>query len=186
MGSTRLSGVPHRDKTSEALITLTQAHHQAHEGAAYSLTATGTQTLNVCFKVPAGSVQVHMLYRWTSGDATVFTITENRTWTTNTGTATTVFNRNRRSTNISVVQEDKSDTPNFTAGAVVVDATLVGDGTAILVDQSFAAGASRVGNSRADDEFVLKSDETYVFDMAAGVGDELYLQLSWYETISNG
>lgn len=175
------------DQTSSALMVIAFAHHELHEGDSYEVTAadesmSNNDTLIIAFRTGA-TKNTHMLISFQATIAGHIDLIEGPTWDTNTGTATTVHNRRRDSSNTSLIEEDKSDTPAWTAGAVLVNPTGLADGTVIDTRYALAAQAAREGGGeRGTVEWVLTTSTQYAVRFTAdGNSNGGFVSLNWYE-----
>lgn len=170
------------DSLTDAITTIDYVHHEHHGGTAYAVQVNGTGTaLNLAFKTPAGTKRAHIVYEFSSESKAHVEVLEGATWTTNTGTVVAPKNQHRGSVNTSMLLEDKTATPGFTAGGVLQTVTSVAGGTTVSLIYTFAGkqvGAS--GGKRH--ELILATDETYVFEITSDDGSKgLQLRLYWYE-----
>lgn len=172
------------DSMTDAIAIVDYAHHEIHGGSSFSADVyveAGTQ-LNICFKTPAGTKRAHMLFEFASESKSVLYVFEGSTWTTNTGTVYAPINQNRGSANESILLEDKTATPDYTANGVLLNATTVVTGD--IVDTVHAPGTKQSGGASGSkrEELVLKPDETYrVFLGSLDGSKDLFLKLLWYE-----
>lgn len=171
------------DAMTDAITVIEYEHHEHHGGSAYAVqnnTAAGTSCI-LAFKTPAGTKRAHMVYEFSAESKAHVTVYEGRTWTTDTGTVVAPKNQNRGSANTSMLLEDKSATPDWTAGGVLQDPTGQGDGSVISLIYTYTS--KQVGASEGKrNELVLKPDTTYSFELASDDGSKgLQLRLYWYE-----
>lgn len=171
------------DPKTQGIIAVESSHHELHEGHSLGVSAAVTATtLSFAFRVPAGTKRNHLLFEWAAEDKATFTVHQERTWTTNTGTVVAPGNRDHNSAIESQLEEDKSDTPNWTAGGVLQDATLVADGTIKHIEQSWAAKNAGGARERGLYECILENGKTYVFLLTSNNGAKgLWVHLSFYE-----
>jgi hypothetical protein len=172
------------DGMSDALQTISYTHHEIHAGSSFHTqvyTAAGT-ALSISFATPDGTKRAHMIFSFASESKSHLTVAEGATWTTNTGTVVVPTNQKRAtSPGASILLEDKTATPNWTANGVLTGATAVAAGTALRTIYVF--GDKRVG-AQADHsaEIILKPDETYAMTLTSDDGSKgLVLHLDWYE-----
>ena len=175
------------DQGSSALVGVSFAHHNLHAGKSYEVTAVDlsmqdTDKLIVAFRTGATG-NVHLLIEFATTIGGHLELIEGPTWTTNTGTATTVYNRRFDSSNTSLIEEDKSDTPAWTAGAVLVNPTGLSGGTVKDVRYLLAANAAREGGARrGTSEWVLAPSTQYAVKYTAdGNSNGGFVSLTWYE-----
>jgi hypothetical protein len=184
--------VPRLDATTHALEVIDFAHHEIHDGsffcASYSeVNADDGDYVSLYFKTPDTNLEVHMFCQWQSSGAAYFRIREGAVVTANTGTTQAAINRNRRSSNTSKMF-DNATTP--VAGKVMSDVTLAdhtasvaGDkGGLVIYEGYFGAGRSTPGGNRNDDEYILKQNMGYVFEIESDAADVIAsVNLAWYE-----
>ncbi len=178
------------DSTTDAFSSIGYEHHEVHEGDAFTVVTTAalqdTDTLSIGFKTPASTKLIHMVMEYSTLLGGTMAMLEGPTWTTNTGTATPVFNRNRTSSTTSGLREDKSATPAWTANAVLVDPTITDAGDIINYQVAYAVRNRFSGEGRDALEFVLASDTTYCYLFTAiGNSNSGTISLHWYEHTSS-
>ena len=110
-------------------------------------------------------------------------ILEGATWTTNTGTVYAPVNQFRvAAPTASMMLEDKTATPAYTANGVLTNVTLVGAGTMIRELYVFVAKQAGGGDLSSREELVLKPDETYIIRLTSDDGSKGFqLRIEWYE-----
>ena len=175
------------DSMTDALTVISYPHHEIHGGSTYHVqnyngTVGGGNSISISFKTPSGTKRAHMNFSFASSGSSHLTVAEGATWTTNTGTVVAPTNQRRDSTNTSMLLEDKTATPAFTAGGVLTDATAVGAGTTLRNVYVFTE--KKVGgDSSHDSEIILDVDETYTISLTNDelTDQSLILHLEWYE-----
>lgn len=171
------------DEISEALEVLDYHHHEIHEGDAFTAeihTTAGTG-VNIAFETPAGTKRAHMVFSFSNESKVHMNVLEGATWDTNTGTVFAPLNQRRDSNNTSMLLEDKTATPAFTAGGVLTDVTNVAGGTLIREIYTFSDKKAG-GDLAAREEIILDVDETYVIQLVSDDGSKgMQLRLEWYE-----
>lgn len=168
-----------------AFLTIATDHAEVHDGDAYSTwwAATGkttSQTVNIYLKTPNTTKNIHMIAAWAASGESIARIYEAPTITSNTGTnGITATNRNRNISDASGVL-DNATSP--AAGKVGRDVTKTADGT-ILYTEYAGAGKNFGGENRGEQEWVLKQNTVYLFEVESRVagGISLNLFLAWYE-----
>lgn len=172
------------DGMSDALQTIDYGHHEIHSGSSFHTqvyTAAGA-AVSISFATPAGTKRAHMTFSFASESKSHLTIAEGATWTTNTGTVVVPVNQLREAApGASVLLEDKTTTPNWSANGVLTNVTAVAAGTAIRTLYVF--GDKRVGALAShSNEIILKPDETYTITLTSDDGNKgLVAHLDWYE-----
>lgn len=160
-------------------------HGQIHLGEHYEAhVESGVATVagkNLAFRVPAGK-ELHMVVDWKASDRAHINIKKGATWTTNTGTVVPAVNNNFRTDKTSIIEEDKTDTPNWTAGGILADVTGVAGGTEKHVDYAYNTKLGGGNTSLPRHEWILSPD-TYVIELDKDAGSNIYMGivLHWYE-----
>lgn len=179
------------DTSTRALEVIDYAHHEIHSGSTFrvqhnddAIPATGSGgELVIAFTVPDQSKQPHMVWDFVHEGNMTMKLLEGVTIATN-GTAATIKNSNRNSSNTSVLQgwatgEAVSNT--VSVGEESVDSIYSG-GTVISLKRSYAAkNAPGEGSRRA--EVILKTNTAYAFVLdnneTSTQGGQI--RLEWYE-----
>ena len=172
------------DGMTDAIQTVTYAHHEIHAGSTFHAqvyNAAGT-AVSISFKTPAGTKRAHMIFAFSSSSSSHLTIAEGATWTTNTGTVVVPTNQKRTAAPAaSMLLEDKTDTPNWTANGVLTGVTAVGAGTALRTVYIFT-DRKVGGDGSHQSEIILMPDQTYTITLTSDDGAKaLILHLDWYE-----
>jgi len=155
---------------------------KAYEAYGSDATLANNETLNIAFKTPDTAKRLHFYVLLSSRAMGYYDLIEGEAWDTNTGTQTTIYNKNRNSSNISTVLGDQTGT--FTAGEIAVNVTgLDGNGT-IIRERSYG-GSVNAGNLNCLNELemmILKQDETYVIKFTSLTNsNSVLITLLWYE-----
>lgn len=171
------------DGVTDGLVMIDYEHHEHHSGSAYAVqvfTASGT-AVSIAFKTPSGTKKAHIVAEFAAESKAHLTTYEGTVWTTNTGTVVAPKQQNRSSANTSMLLEDKTATPAFTAGGVLQNPTITTAGTVISNIYTFAS--KQTGSSGAKrHELILDADETYSFVLTSDDGAKgLQIRLYWYE-----
>jgi hypothetical protein len=171
------------DSITNALTVIDYEHHEHHGGSAYAVqvvTTSGT-AVSLAFKTPAGTKKAHMVFEFATESKAHVIVYEGTVWTTNTGTVVAPKQQNRSSANTSMLLEDKTATPAYTAGGVLQNPTIttVGD----VISQIYTFAGKQTGSSGGKrHELILDPDETYSFVLTSDDGSKgLQLRLYWYE-----
>ena len=181
------------DAMSGSPVTITFPHHKIHDGTAFTTNVadeamSNAETIIIVFKTPTRIKKVHMFVFFATLVGGSLEIWEDATWTTNTGTATTIINRKRdENPVVSGIREDKTTTPVFNAtGNVLSNPTGLGTGSAKSIDKQYAWGEKGkigAGYLRDENEFVLKPDTAYAIVFTAiGDSNKAQVSLNWYES----
>lgn len=161
------------DVISNIPVVLDFGQHQVHEGEAHSWEyySAAPATRNFAIVVPVFADETkcpHMMMHMQSyGGAGMLSVYEGATYTGGT-TATDVFNRNRNSTTV--------------PGVVIVDGVTSSNGTKLPYTAIAGAAEKTADGVRANDEFILKSNTTYVVryeEITATT--RLVIHFEWYE-----
>ena len=143
-----------------------------------------TETLILAFKTPTGTKRAHLTVAFATLVGGFLEVIEGPTWDTNTGTETVIFNRLREaSMKSSILLEDKTDTPNFTAtDNVLANPTTFAGGTAIRTIYAFGSQNRLAAGARDIEEIPLKPDTAYgVKFTAVGNSNKAQVFMDWYE-----
>ena len=172
------------DGMTDAIQTVTYEHHEIHAGSSFhaQVYSGSASAVNIAFKTPSGTKRAHMIFSWSSASSSHLSILEGATWTTNTGTVVAPTNQKRAaSPGASVLLEDKTATPAFTANGVLTNVTIVSVGVALR--EVYVFSDRKVGGDGSHQaEIILKPDETYVMVLTSDDGAKaLVLHLDWYE-----
>lgn len=175
------------DNLVDAIQVIDYEHHEHHAGSAYAVQAyveAGTE-VSICFKTPAGTKRAHLIYEWSKESKAHIEVLEGCSWTTNTGTVRAPKNQRRDSENTSMLLEDKTATPAYTAGGVLVSPSSITGGETISLIYSFQEATNQGGGGGGGSkrhELLLKPDETYAFKAVSDDGSKgLQIRLYWYE-----
>lgn len=175
------------DTMFKAPVIMDTAEHELHEGNSFTVTVVDTSmttsdTLSISFKTPDSAKLFHMILSAEFKAAAHLNIDEGGTWTAETGTATTIFNRLRDGTLGTSGILENADQAAFTAnGAVILNATGYAEVLVLTTVYTFSQGVLG-GGSRAVEEIILDRNQTYVFIITADAGSNgAWMQLSWHE-----
>ena len=176
------------DGMTDALQTVSYAHHEIHAGSSfhvqnYGAAVAAAGNVRISFATPAGTKRAHMIFSFASEGSSHLIIAEGATWTTNTGTVVAPTNQLRAAApGASMLLEDKTDTPNWTANGVLTDATADAAGTSLR--DVYIFGTNKVGGSGEHGaEIILMPDQTYTISLTndEATAKALILHLDWYE-----
>ena len=176
------------DGMTDALQTVSYTHHEIHAGSTFhvqvydgSVAAAGS--VRISFKTPAGTKRAHMIFSFASSGGSHLTIAEGATWTTNTGTVVVPTNQKRSSSpTASMLLEDKTATPAYTANGVLTGTTADAAGTTLR--NIYVFGSNKVGGDGSHAaEIILMPDQTYTISLTndEATAKALILHLDWYE-----
>ena len=176
------------DGMTDAQQIVDYAHHEIHAGSSfhvqlYNATLAAAAALRISFKTPAGTKRAHMIFSFASSGGSHLTIAEGATWTTNTGTVVAPTNQKRvAAPTASMLLEDKTATPAYTANGVLTGTTETAAGTTLR--NVYVFGSNKVGgNGEHDSEIILMPDQTYTISLTndESTAQALILHLDWYE-----
>lgn len=170
------------DNLFKAPIFVDVAHHEIHEGDAFSLyigdvDAANTEQVQLYFVTPNTAELSHMVVSSYGSGEHVLTITEGITYSAG-GTAGTARNRNRNSANTSsCTLKTGSD-----GGADLITYT----GGTVIWSETVGAGRQQGGSTRGTQEWILKANTAYIIEDTNSSGSPAVLDLNavWYEHTS--
>ena len=174
------------DRITGALMSMSYEHHEIHAGSMFEATISdadfdANDTINICFKTAPGDKKLHMVADPDSSLLATFTILEGATVTADSGTEAAPYNRNRDSSNTSIIY-DITAAPS--QNSYSYNCTITDDGTTIHSEAIGSGGRGVVFGRRDANEWVLASDTVYGFRLTRsaatdnGIG---FLTLIWYE-----
>ena len=169
------------DGTTASLLVIDHTHHKIHEGVMYHATANAAGGLGtkatLSFTTPNTTKWAHMLIHTRSNVEAIYTLGEGATITAASGSNWPATNKNRNSTNTSDMISAGSSSG---AGYITVNATVTSAGNVIDNDH-FGIGRSG-GESRNDDEWILKQNTTYAAEVISEAAtSEVSISIEWYE-----
>ena len=186
MTLTRIVNTPVFDNLANAVKIIDSPHSKVHDGfafhvSAYDLILDADDVLSITFKIP--NISTKRMHFTANGDCTsgaLFEVLEGPTITGSTGVNKTILNRDRDSENQSMVLS-----MDATANTVTVNATVTHDGT-IIEAAPLSAGKSKiVGQSRGEEEWLLKTNSLYTIRITGLTnGGIASINLNWYEHTS--
>lgn len=170
------------DTESLLLGMITRTHKAIHDGISYVVIHQGTknngETLIISFKTPNTAIRAHLFMRARASGEANYVILEGAVVTNGTGTEKAIINRERNSLNTSTVI-DNATSP--VAGNVTLDPTVTGNGTTIF-EEHFGAGKTVGGQSRGEDEFILKQNTQYVLKITSETAtNDVEFLIDYYE-----
>lgn len=170
--------LPIVDSVTNVSVGISQEHHEVHDGKAYvsfyvDAAMGNTEWIGIGFTTPAGSNKIHLVAQWSTLGKAHAEIIEAPSLSG--GVALVAFNRNRSSSNTSVLASTLKYYDSV-AGDTSVGGT--------VINQSYAFTTKNAGSEGGRDvlEFVLNPQTTYIVkatsDAASGA---IELGLHWYE-----
>lgn len=176
------------DKITRALISISQLHHEAHEGNAFivdseNLTLNTNSTLTLSFKTPDTIKKPHLTLDFSALLGCKVEIIEGTTWTQGTGTVTNIINRHRNSSTQSILLENKNQVTFTASNQLIQDVTGLSGGTTIRTLRTFGVkNKISGGGGRDEEEMILKPNTTYTIKLTStNDSNSATLNLSWYE-----
>lgn len=174
------------DSMTRVSVAITHPHHEIHEGKMFKadldttdLDSEGSNdALHISFVTPDSDTMGHIIYLvYVSGEAT-FEIVEAPTGGVAGGNGMAMTNRNRNSSNASVMK----NTNDGTVDQYTEDATAPTGGTVIHHEELGTGKNKQAGESRDLNEFVLKRNTKYSFRTTSTVDNvTAQMTLNWYE-----
>ncbi len=179
-----------RDSITNADVVISYGHHEAHGGSAFKAwgadsAMSNNETIIIVFKtgpIPGDGKKKlgHVVSNWSSKSAATFELIEGCSWDAASGTAFSIYNRNRNSDKESIFLHNKSGSFVAENKFLLNPANLTG-GTVIDFDQALISRGMG-HNSRDDEEEILEANQTYAYRVTANAnGNAAILRLSWYE-----
>ena len=173
---------PRRDRSTAVQMSIDYAHHEAHEGSMYhahTSAAGGSATkATISFTTPNTAKWFHVVFFYRSNVEATFTMGEGATVTAVSGTDYKARNRNRN-----IADASTAISAGSAGGAtfVTTGGTVTSFGTTVDFDH-FGAGQKTGGESRSSNEWILKKNTTYAFEVESQAAtSEVGLALTWYE-----
>lgn len=165
------------DKGTHALETIDYAHHEIHAGShffANILTSiSSAASFSISIHTPNTTKWPHMMFEVGGIYGTKIELFETAILTS--GTAMTAVNSNRNSATAATITCTSSP-------------TVTTSGTLLLTDQygfstgSGPSGLAGSGNTRSDNEIILKQNTVYLLKVTAvGSDNTVPITLEWYE-----
>jgi hypothetical protein len=186
-----VDGIPSKnDPLTNSKTTVVFEHHEIHEGDSFNVhvesgSLAAAATYSIAFKTENSTKRIHLLINYATKTGGKMSLYEGATWTTNTGTLATIYNKKRQSSmNSSSLLEDLTSTPTFAANdKVLIDPTIAALGTVIpWQDVAYGAVNRPATGGRATNERILKPDTTYVIQFVSGAAsNQVFVELDWYE-----
>jgi len=182
------------DKATNTIQVIEYEHHEIHAGSAFachwsqtSPTAVGEMTM-IAFNTPNTTKWIHMLATFSSTAAATAAIYEVADLDVDEGTDLAIYNHDRNSSTASVVStiETTPEAGKATSYTVAQAAgATLSTATPIYLRNlgAAAAGADTGGESRSNNEFILKQGTQYAFVIANTTADDNThnIVLNWYE-----
>jgi len=157
------------DEHSEALEMIDVGHAHIHEGKMFDVCDLATISLGAYkdYLIVTGATKfIHIKITCSADGKGNIALYEDAV-TSNNGTGMTEFNRNRVSAN--------------TPEATVFHTPTVSNVGTMLCDELFGSGNKSGGETRADNEWVLKQNAKYLVRVSASVNIDVSTKINWYE-----
>jgi len=161
------------------LVTISDFNYYVHAGQAFEWNANWTmssgQVHRILFTTPSSPPDINLVYNAYASGATTVEFYSGTTYTGGTGTAGTAWNRNRQSSNT-------ADT------SVLVDPTVISDGTLLRSDEITSAANIKSGATSGDFDtstWVLDESTVYMLKITSGANGNVVVPTAlWYEAES--
>ena len=167
------TGVEPIDSSTNSLVVIDEAHHELHDGNHFTVqdiqSVGAASTFYYQITAPNTTKRIHFeFFIQSSGNGLTINIFEAPT--TSAGTSLTAYNRNRNSA-------------TSATATVVHTPTVTSTGTTTIHQDYIPAGVNRSGETRSENEFVLKQNTKYLIRYVtdAGAGATVVTHLEWYE-----
>lgn len=172
---TRINNKLGYDDTVGALITIDTVHHEVHEGEMFtvehSASVTNTNSLDILFTI--GNKTAHTGISVSAGGQITGYLYEAPT--ASGGTALTIYNMNRTSSNVSEAIATHTPTVSATGSVALINGRVLPGG---------ATNQTRVGGSaRTGAEWILKSNTKYLLRITNTSGGTIVINpvIEFYE-----
>ena len=160
------------DDSTHAITTISVPHHKVHEGEMYSVSQNGDlsngASQDTLIITPDSTIWAHLTISIETEAEASYIFYESAN-ITDPGASITPVNRNRNSTNTSVL-------------FISYNATVADPGTP-LHREHWGTSKSRGGEERSEQEWVLKQNASYILRVTNETTSENYIStvLIWYE-----
>ncbi len=182
-----ISNYVNRDAITDAIMAIDYAHHEIHEGNAYSISTydidlDATDTMSISFTTPNTTKWFHMVGIMKNTSSSLAEVLEAPTITIDSGTNDTIYNKNRNNSNISGALSIET-TP--IQSKATIDGYITSDGSILSIEGIGVGKDKGTSESRAIAEIILKQNTTYSFRII-GIADNgnASIRLVWYEHIN--
>lgn len=168
------------DPISRIPVMMDFAHHQLHEGETYQYAFYGAvNNTSKDFRLLVPNVAAttrtpHLVLEYISDATSFLYLYEGPTWTSGGTEATTIYNRNRNSTN----------TPGmkiYAAGGTALTNNTTG--TLLYTGWTIASARASVTSDRSLSEWDLKANTEYMVRITTGGQANCLLRMDWYEDL---
>jgi len=159
---------------------ITLEHYRIHQSKSFhiSIVASAAASLSMSFKTGT-SKQLHMIVSYASESKSHIQYMEGGVITATSGTQKTIYNRNRNSSRVSTVLENKSG--SYVADNKILQDATVSAGTVLAHHQHWGDKKAGIGR-RGSSEWKLALDTVYSFLLTSDDGSKgLHIMLNWYE-----
>ena len=170
-----------RDDATLAIKTVTNTHHEIHEGVHFYVYDTATlannQVLTIALTTPNTTKWGHLVWSFGASDAAMIDVLEDVTSYAG-GTSFTPLNNNRNSAT-------SSDMTSVVAGDTAGGDAITPTGGTEIWAEGIKSASKAGGVSRADDERELKQDSKYLFRLTSLANANVCnLSITWYEHVN--
>ena len=187
-----VSGKSGIDAATETLQTIEYEHHEVHSGSSYTahfdnITTNDDDHRTAIGLITSGTTKwVHLVAEVSASSPAEFFILEGPTINNDAGTQATIYNRNRNSTNSSLVT-DISASPTANKFETYIEANLATLTGGTKIEHILLAGGEGPkavgGSARGQAEWILDAGVKYVF-VIQNIGASINyheIHLDWYE-----
>lgn len=168
------------DHYADSLVVLEEPHHMIHQGKSFVCEFLSTNTISLCFNVPVGDMEMHMVISWAAESKATFGFWEGRTWTQGSGTTQAILNRKRSSLTTSVLQENETAATFAATSKMVKTPTLQANGILLHPQQTWS-DKRETFEARGVEEFDLKAGPYVVLLTSNDGAKGTHLIINWYE-----
>ena len=169
------SGADGVDKMTNVITTIEYEHHEVHAGSSFhcsDVVACNTTTVKWLITTPNTAKYAHMTFGCVSTNEMLIAVTEGADRTGTTGLSCVNHNRNSAATATTTIH--RGATEGTTDGATAIYSIRSGS-------TGSAGKAVDAGDSRALNEYILKSNTKYVVSVTTYGDAFISLELDWYE-----
>lgn len=166
-----------KDLSTNTVVTIDNTHHEIHDGMHYTFCDLNTIALasSKYYRIvtPNTSKRIHFSFTVVADGAIEAYLFESPTVTVD-GTDVT-----------SLIKNNERNSTNVTSITLFEDPTITADGTPLLIT-ILGSGGKTGGDSRSENEFVLKQNTVYavkVTTLAANIKN--VIRLYWYEIVNS-
>lgn len=176
------------DEIQSMPVYQSEPHYEVHEGGAFvldvvHLTLDNAATIILAFKTMSGTKRAHMMTNFMTLTGGHVDIIEAPTWTAESGTLVTIYNRKRlASMTNSGLLENKGQATFTASNGLILNPDDFADGTIIHDLYGFGQKNQFNAGGRDIEEIILKPDTQYAVRFVSdAASNKAQLELNWYE-----